>query len=131
MVGAGLLMILFSLFALFIGLRNVYKKFSWFLIVLIWSIALPYLANTTGWIVTEVGRYPWVVYELVKQQDGVSKVVSSGMFLTSLFGFILIYGLIIIATVYLMMKYAKAGPDSIEEAPAEFTPSLVNPPDSQ
>jgi cytochrome d ubiquinol oxidase subunit I len=131
MVGAGLLMILFSLFALFIGLRNVYQKFSWFLIVLIWSIALPYLANTTGWIVTEVGRYPWVVYELVKQQDGVSKVVSSGMFLTSLFGFILIYGLIIIATVYLMMKYAKAGPDSIEEAPAEFTPSLINPPDSQ
>jgi cytochrome d ubiquinol oxidase subunit I len=131
MVGAGLLMILFSLFALLIGLRNVYRKFSWFLIILTWAIALPYLANTTGWIVTEVGRYPWVVYELLKQQDGVSQVVSSGMFLTSLIGFILIYGLIIIATVHLMMKFAKAGPDAVGEAPAEFTPSLVNPPDTQ
>jgi cytochrome d ubiquinol oxidase subunit I len=131
MVGAGLLMILLSLIALVIDFKNLYIKFSWFLVLLTFAIALPYLANTTGWILTEVGRYPWVVYELLKQQDGVSQVVSSGMFLTSLIGFILIYGLIIIATVYLMMKFAKAGPDVIEEEPAEFTPSLVNPPESK
>jgi cytochrome bd ubiquinol oxidase subunit I len=131
MVGAGLLMILFSLLALIIGFRNLYKKFSWFLYILILSIALPYIANATGWIVTEVGRYPWVVYELLKQQDGVSTAVSGGMLFTSLIGFILIYGLIIVATVYLMMKNAKAGPEVVEQAPAEFTPSLVNPPDSQ
>jgi cytochrome d ubiquinol oxidase subunit I len=131
MVGAGLLMIAFSLFALFIDLRNLYRKFSWFLIILTWAIALPYLANITGWILTEVGRYPWVVYGLVKMQDGVSKVVTGGMFLTTLIGFIILYGLIIIATVYLMMKFAKAGPSSEEGVPAEFTPSLVNPPDSQ
>jgi cytochrome d ubiquinol oxidase subunit I len=131
MVGAGLLMIVFSLFALFIDLRNLYRKFSWFLIILTWAIALPYLANITGWILTEVGRYPWVVYGLVKMQDGVSKVVTGGMFLTTLIGFIILYGLIIIATVYLMMKFAKAGPSAEEGVPAEFTPSLVNPPDSQ
>jgi cytochrome d ubiquinol oxidase subunit I len=131
MVGSGLIMILMSLFALFIDLRNLYGKYSWFLKILPFAIALPYLANTTGWILTEVGRFPWVVYGLVKMEDGVSKVVTSGMFLTSLIGFILVYGLIIIATVYLMMKFAKAGPAPEVEAPAEFTPSLVNPPESQ
>ena len=40
MVGAGLLMILFSLIALFIDLRNLYRKFSWFLIILPWAIVL-------------------------------------------------------------------------------------------
>jgi cytochrome d ubiquinol oxidase subunit I len=131
MVGAGLLMIVISLFALFIDLRNLYGKYPWFFKLLPWAIALPYLANTTGWILTEVGRYPWVVYGLVKLQDGVSKVVTSGMLLTSLIGFILVYGLIITATVYLMLKFAKAGPAVAVEAPAEFTPSLVNPPESQ
>jgi cytochrome d ubiquinol oxidase subunit I len=131
MVGAGLIMILMSLVALVIDLKNLYGKFSWFLKLLPFAVALPYLANTTGWILTEVGRFPWVVYGLVKMKDGVSKVVTGGMFLTSLIGFILVYGLIIIATVYLMMKFAKAGPAVAVAAPAEFTPSLVNPPESQ
>jgi cytochrome d ubiquinol oxidase subunit I len=131
MVGAGLLMILISLFALFIDLRNLYAKYPWFFNLLPWAIALPYLANTTGWILTEVGRYPWVVYGLVKLQDGVSKAVTGGMLLTSLIGFILVYELIITATIYLMLKFAKAGPAVAVEAPAEFTPSLVNPPESQ
>ena len=127
MVGAGLLMILISLFALFIDLKKLYRKFPWFLKLLPWAIILPYLANTTGWILTEVGRYPWVVYGLVKMQDGVSKAVTGGMLLTSLIGFILVYGLIITATVFLMMKFAKAGPAVIVEPPAEFTPSVVTP----
>jgi cytochrome bd ubiquinol oxidase subunit I len=131
MVGAGLLMILFSILALFIDLRNIYHKFSWFLKILILAVVLPYVANTAGWIVTEVGRFPWVVYELVKQQDGVSQVVVAGEFLTTLIGFILLYGLIIIGTVYLMIKYAKAGPSVISEGADEYTPSMISPGDSQ
>jgi len=131
MVGAGLIMILISLFALFVDLRNRYKKVPWFLKLLPWTIALPYLANTTGWILTEVGRYPWVVYELLKMQDGVSQVVSSGMLAVSLIGFILVYGGLITATLYLMFKYAKAGPLVAVEEPADIAPSLVNPPEPQ
>ncbi len=82
----------------------------WFFKLLPFAIALPYLANTTGWIITEVGRFPWVVYGVVNLQDGVSKAVTGGMLLTSLIGFILVYGLLISATVYLMLKFAKAGP---------------------
>lgn len=133
MVGAGVLMILISLFALFVDLRNLYGKHAWFFKLLPWAIILPYLANTTGWILTEFGRYPWVVYGLVKLQDGVSKSVSTGMLWTSFIGFILVYGLLITATVYLMLKSAKAGPApaNISQPPDEFTPSLINPPDTQ
>jgi cytochrome d ubiquinol oxidase subunit I len=132
MVGSGFALIAISLVALFIDLKNLYGKFPWFFKLLPWAIILPYLANSTGWILTEVGRFPWVVYGLVKLQDGVSKVVSSGMLLTSLIGFILVYGLLIVATVYLMLKFAKAGPvptDTTE--PDEFIPSLVSVQDSQ
>ncbi|MFZ2098910.1 MAG: cytochrome ubiquinol oxidase subunit I [Anaerolineales bacterium] len=131
MVGAGLLMILISVVALIIELRNLYAKYPWFLKLLPFAIALPYLANTTGWMVTEVGRYPWVVYGLVKMQDGVSKAVTPGMFLTSLIGFILVYGLLIAATIYLMFKFGKAGPVDEEKVPDDFSPSLVNPSESQ
>ncbi len=133
MVGAGLLMILISLFALFIDLRNLYGKYPWFFKLLPFTIALPYLANTTGWILTEVGRYPWVVYGLVKMQDGVSKSVTGGMLITTLIGFILVYGLLIATTIYLMFKFAKAGPASVENSiPLEdFIPSPVDTPDKQ
>ena len=131
MIGAGLLMILISLFALLVDLKNLYGKVQWFLKILPFTVALPYVANTTGWILTEVGRFPWVVYELVKMKDGVSKVVTSGMLATSFIGFILVYGLLISATLFLMLKFAKAGPLVAVEAPIEVSPSLINPPESQ
>lgn len=128
MVGAGLLMILISLVALIIDLRNLNAKFPWFFRYLPFTIILPYLANTTGWVLTEVGRYPWVVYGLVKLQDGVSKAITSGMLWITLIGFILVYGLLIATTIYLMLKFAKAGPAPEEgpKPPDEINPSLVD-----
>jgi len=110
MVGIGLLLIGVSLLALIIDIKDLYGKFTWFLKLLPWAIILPYLANTTGWILTEVGRFPWVVYTLLKMVDGVSTAISPGMLLTSLIGFILVYGLLVVAMLYLMIKFSKAGP---------------------
>jgi cytochrome d ubiquinol oxidase subunit I len=131
MVGAGLLMILISIFALIVDLKNLYGKVPWFIKLLLWTIPLPYLANTTGWILTEVGRFPWVVYELVKMVDGVSKIVAGGTLLASLLGFILLYVLLIVATLFLMFKYAKAGPMQASVVNEDGTPNLVNPSVSQ
>ena len=52
------------------------------------------------------------------------------MLLTSLIGFILVYGLLITATVYLMIKHAKAGPAIAVQPPPDFTPSIVSVPES-
>ncbi len=127
MVGVGLLMILISLVALILDLKKWQGKFPWFFKLLPLGIALPYIANTAGWILTEVGRFPWVVYGLVKMQDGVSKAITGGMLLTSLIGFILVYSLLITANIYLMMKNGRAGPSIRMEEPDDSAPSLVNP----
>jgi cytochrome d ubiquinol oxidase subunit I len=126
MVGIGLFMALISVVSLIIDLKHWYDKYPWYFQLLPLAISLPYLANTGGWLLTEVGRYPWVVYELVKQQDGVSKAVSGGMVLTSLIGFCLLYTILIIATIYLMIKHGRAGPSADTEGPGENTSSVLN-----
>jgi cytochrome d ubiquinol oxidase subunit I len=129
MVGAGFAMIGLSFYALFLVMGDLVQKRPPVLKVMVWAIALPYLANSAGWLLTEVGRFPWVVFGLVRLEDGVSKVVSTGMLWVSLIGYILIYGLLIFATVYLLSKYARSGPaatdDHLPDADSEDLPSLV------
>ncbi len=127
MVGIGVFMVIIGIVSLIIDLKKWYDKFPWYFKLLPLAISLPYLANTGGWLVTEVGRFPWVVYGLVKQQDGVSKAVTGGMLLTSLIGFLLLYSLLIVATIYLMIKHGRAGPSASEEDPGEAAPSILGP----
>jgi len=82
-----------------------FKLFKYFPSV----ISLPYLANTCGWLMTELGRQPWVVYGLMKTSDAVSPILSTGTILVSLIGFVLVYGLLMVADIYLLVKFAKAG----------------------
>jgi cytochrome d ubiquinol oxidase subunit I len=115
MVGAGILMILLAIWALFLSMGEIVEKRKTSLKILIFAIALPYLANTAGWMLTEVGRFPWAVYGLIKIKDSVSVVVNSAMVWFSLSGYILVYTALIVVTIYLMRKYAKAGPTPIED----------------
>lgn len=115
MVGAGFVLILLGLYTTFLVLGDMVESPSWVMRVLPVAIFLPYLANTSGWLLTEVGRFPWVVYGLVTLEDGVSPNVSIGMLWISLIGYVLIYGLLIVATIYLLRKHALAGPAAAEE----------------
>jgi cytochrome d ubiquinol oxidase subunit I len=109
MVGAGFLMLGLAIYALFLVMGEVYQQRSLILKIFLWAIALPYLANTFGWILTEIGRYPWVVFGLMKIEDGISSKVPAGMVLFSLLGFTLIYGTLMVVDVFLLTKYARAG----------------------
>jgi cytochrome d ubiquinol oxidase subunit I len=71
------------------------------------AIALPYVANLTGWLFTEIARQPWIVFGLQRTEDAVSPNVSPEMTLFSLLVFILLYGVLMVAGVYLLAKYAK------------------------
>jgi cytochrome d ubiquinol oxidase subunit I len=127
MVGAGLLMVLLALYALFMTMGDLFETNPKILRLFTFAIALPYIANSAGWIMTEMGRFPWVVYGLMKMEDGVSAVVSGGQALASLIGYTLLYGALMVATIYLLSKYAKAGA-AAEQAPAlpdDQLPSLV------
>lgn len=117
MVGMGMLMLLAAVLAIYPALRN--RPISQMRYVKIFplAIALPYLANTAGWIMTEMGRQPWVVYGVMKTEDAFSKSISPGMVLTSLIALTLVYALLMTADVYLLTKFAKAGPKALGEEP--------------
>jgi cytochrome bd ubiquinol oxidase subunit I len=70
---------------------------------------LPLLANSFGWIFTEMGRQPWIVFGLMPTSAGVSPTVSAGEVLASMIGFTLIYGLLAVIEVRLLLKTIKGG----------------------
>jgi cytochrome d ubiquinol oxidase subunit I len=132
MVGIAILLIILGLFALFLLRPGKMERFPWALKVLTWALLLPYLANISGWLFTELGRFPWVVYGIMKIEKGVSPRVTPGMLSISLIGYILVYGSLILVTVYLLMKFAKAGPSAMDDSllagehPADSLPSIVS-----
>ena len=110
MVGSGMLMFAIVAFALYLSLRK--RSVPWFLKLLPYAIILPYIANTAGWIMTEMGRQPWIVFGLQRTENAVSPNVSTGMVGLSLLLFALVYGALMVVDVYLLAKYGKAGPDA-------------------
>lgn len=128
MVGAGLLMLLLALWALLLVMGEMVEKRPKSLRFFQWAIVLPYVANTSGWLLTELGRVPWVVYGLMRIEEGLSNMVPAGSVLFSLIVYTLIYGALMGAMVYLVVKFAKAGPattGSPADDEGEGLPSLV------
>ncbi|MGA9533509.1 MAG: cytochrome ubiquinol oxidase subunit I [Anaerolineales bacterium] len=116
MVGAGFLMAALALWALLRVLQDRIHASTRLLRFLPWAMGLPYLANSTGWIFTEVGRQPWIVFGLQKTADAVSTQVTVGTILFSLIAFALVYAILIGVDVYLMARYAR--PTEPEPQPA-------------
>ena len=81
-----------------------------YLKLMLLSIPLPYMACELGWIVAEVGRQPWIVYGLMKTPDAVSPIATSQV-LTTLIGFVLVYGLLGVTGFYLIAKNALKSPE--------------------
>ncbi len=114
MIGFGFLMGLLSLIGLWVFRRGRTPTSRWFYRIAIAAVALPVLANSVGWIFTEMGRQPWVVYGVLGTADGVSPTVAAGTVLTSMIVFTLLYGVLAVVDGILMYRYAKAGPPGPE-----------------
>jgi cytochrome d ubiquinol oxidase subunit I len=126
MVGAGFAMLAAIAYALLLVMGEQLEQQPRFLRVFIWLIPLPYIANTAGWLLTEFGRFPWIVYGLMKIADGVSITVPAWSVGLTLVGYTLIYAALMVATIYLLVKYARQGaaPETIEEQP-EGDPAIA------
>ena len=111
MVYIGGLMLVLSLWAGWLAWRDKLHTSKLFLKVAIWSIPLPFLANTAGWVYTEVGRQPWVVQGLQKTADGVSVAVPTWQIATGLIAFVTVYAILIVIEIWLMRRYARRLPD--------------------
>ncbi len=110
MVGAGLLMVLLAVVSAFLMRQKKFETAPRLLRLLPWAILLPYIANTTGWLLTELGRQPWIVFGLMKTENAVSKSVTGMDVLLSLILFTLIYGVLMAFDIYLLIKYARRDP---------------------
>jgi cytochrome d ubiquinol oxidase subunit I len=128
MVGAGFAMAAIALYSLYMLIHKKFEQRPLIMRLFVWAIALPYIANTTGWLLTELGRTPWVVYGLMKIEDAVSPTVPGWQVLTTLLIFTLVYAALMVADIYLLVKFAKAGPAEAENPSAlteEQVPSLL------
>ena len=86
------------------------ERRRWFLWIAVYSIAFPYIANIAGWFTAEVGRQPWIVYNVMRTTQGVSRVIHRSDVIASLIMFACMYSMMSVLFVYLLNKKIQKGP---------------------
>lgn len=89
-------------------------KTKWLLRLLVASVFFPQIANQAGWVSAEMGRYPWIVQDLLRISDGLSKAVTANQVLGSLIMFSILYFMLFLLFIYLLNEKFKHGPDEPE-----------------
>ncbi len=115
MVGAGFAMLFLALYGLYLVIKDRFETQPRYMRLLIPAIALPYVANSTGWLLTEIGRQPWIVFGLQRTEDAASPNVSGEMVLLSLLVFTVLYGVLMAVDIYLLARYARTEPGKQDE----------------
>ncbi len=115
MIGFGIACALVALLGLWSIRKGRMPQGPWVWRLLTLGIITPFLANSFGWIFTEMGRQPWSVFGLLKTADGVSGSVSSTEMVISFVVLTVLYGVLMVVNLGLMIRYAKAGPPTEEE----------------
>jgi cytochrome bd ubiquinol oxidase subunit I len=119
MVGIGLwILIVFACSFYFLARRNVAPQ-RWLLRIAVCSIPLPWIAAELGWIVAEYGRQPWIISGVLPTFLGASTLEARDVY-WSLAGFIGFYTLLLVVELFLMFKYARKGPSSLETGAYHF-----------
>jgi cytochrome d ubiquinol oxidase subunit I len=93
--------------------RKRLERAKWFQRAALAGIAFPFLSNFAGWVLTEAGRQPWVVYGLLKTEDAVSPTVRTWTVALSLAVFALIYTVLGLVDLWLMRRYARTEPQEV------------------
>ncbi|WP_111307405.1 cytochrome ubiquinol oxidase subunit I [Confluentibacter sediminis] len=114
MVGLGTIFIGLLLIASVQLFRKKLYNTKWILWSLLFMLPFPYIANTTGWYTAELGRQPWLVYNLLRTATGASPTVSAGNTLFTLLGFIGLYLLLGLLFLLLVGKIINKGPELIK-----------------
>ncbi len=117
MIGLGMIAVLFGMWALWATRRERVPSSKWFLRAAILMPFLPLLGMSAGWIFTEMGRQPWIVFGLMETADGVSPGVGVAEVIISLVVFALLYGALAVVEFGLLLRTIKQGPP--ENLPAD------------
>ncbi len=117
MVAIGLLMAALGLAGLWLRRGDALYQRRWFLRAAVWLGPSGFVAVLAGWITTEVGRQPWLVYGLLRTRDGVSPV-DTPVVAASLLGFVVVYTLVFGAGFYYLLRLMRRAPEIGEQGPA-------------
>jgi cytochrome d ubiquinol oxidase subunit I len=118
MAFAGVLMFLVAALGAWLYWKKKLERARWFHWTALVAIALPYIAATAGWILTEMGRQPWIVQGLLKTSEANSPNVSTTWLGISLGVFIALYITLGVVDFVLMRRYARPDrPTPKEELP--------------
>jgi cytochrome d ubiquinol oxidase subunit I len=112
MVACGLYFILLFAFSFWKASKRQLDTHRWYLKAALWSLPLPWVAAELGWIVAEYGRQPWAIEGILPTALGVSSVTTGQVWL-SLGGFMFFYTLLAILDAFLMVRFARKGPDGL------------------
>jgi cytochrome bd ubiquinol oxidase subunit I len=121
MMGVGFLAMAAAAAVLWATRRDQVPTARWWTWLIVATPLLPVFGNSFGWIFTEVGRQPWIVFGLMATHTGVSPSVSAWEVVTSMVVYTLLYGALAVVEVKLFLHYLRAGAPPHEEpaAPSE------------
>jgi cytochrome d ubiquinol oxidase subunit I len=120
MAYAGSLVFLVLAVCAFFHRRRTLETKRWLLWAGVLTIPLPYIAALSGWILSEVGRQPWIVQGLLKTADANSPSVSTTTIAISLGVFAALYGALSVVDVVPMRRYARVDPPGVGGDGDEF-----------
>ncbi len=126
MAGFGFLMLGVAALGLFFTRKkkpSLYEK-PWMLWVVGLTTFVPFVTNTCGWLVTELGRYPWTVYGLFKIEDSISPNVTATSLLISNIVYFSLFSGLGATMIYLIIRVLKKGPDAQEALEQEVQPTI-------
>jgi cytochrome d ubiquinol oxidase subunit I len=123
MIGFGMLAILIALAGLWLTRRGRIPRGRLFYLGTASAVTLPLLANSFGWIFTEMGRQPWTVFGVFRTEDSVSPSVSTFDVATSLTVLTLLYGVLAVIELKLLFRYARSTPPEVETGDDTDAPS--------
>ncbi|WP_111721461.1 cytochrome ubiquinol oxidase subunit I [Homoserinimonas sp. OAct 916] len=113
MIGLGMIHMLVAVVGLWLTRKGRMPANPWVWRAAVWAFPASLAAMTMGWIFTEMGRQPWLVFGLLKTADGVSPGVSGLEVLISLIAFTLVYGILAVVEFKLIVRAVKKGPDDL------------------
>ena len=126
MIGLGLLHIFVAVVGLWLTRQGRMPRNRWVWKAAIWSFPLSLAAMIVGWTFTEMGRQPWLVFGLLKTEDGVSPGVTGVEVLISLVVFTLLYGSLAVVEFGLIKKAVQKGPDDVPATDEETGKPVVH-----
>ncbi|MEV0901628.1 cytochrome ubiquinol oxidase subunit I [Actinoplanes sp. NPDC049802] len=113
MIGFGSLAMLIAAAALWYTRGGRSPRSRWLWIAAVSTVTMPLLANSFGWIFTEMGRQPWTVFGIFKTAESGSPAVSTGEAATGLIVLTVLYGILAVIEIGLFLKYAALGAPDI------------------